>query len=227
MVPKWVKARFTLTDFIKIDMRLNSFKGLYVITDCEKLSFETMLQRTKLILETGVPVLQYRDKTTDHKLRHDRALVLKELCSKYQTIFLINDDVELAIDIKADGVHIGKDDLYYEDARRLLGDNAIIGISCYNDFEKAKAAQTTGANYVAFGAFFSTQTKNKTTKAEPGLLRKAKQGLSVPVIAIGGITPDNSDELVQAGADMLAVVSSLYDNDNPQQNVLKFNELFQ
>ena len=202
------------------------FKGLYVITD-ERLQFKELIQRTKLILDAGIPVLQYRDKTTDQALRRNRALQLKELCGDYQTVFLINDDVRLARDIGAEGVHIGQEDMSVVEARQILGDKVIIGVSCYNRLEDAKTAAQFGVDYVAFGAFFSTQTKNKTVKAETKLLQQAKTELSVPVVAIGGINPDNGRELVQAGADMLAVISCVYENTDPREIVFQFKKLYQ
>lgn len=202
------------------------FKGLYVITDCERLRFETLFSRTEQILAQGVPVLQYRDKNTNAGQRLEKARLLRDLCRKYDTVFLVNDDVRLALDIDADGVHLGQQDMSCREARQQLGDRAIIGISCNNQLENALTASSAGADYIAFGAFFSTQTKNETVKASPELLRKAVKALSLPIIAIGGITPENGGKLLQAGADMLAVVGSVYDNENPRNIVLRFKELF-
>lgn len=207
-------------------LRLARSKGLYVITDCDKLDFQTLLSCTEKILATGVLLLQYRDKSTDRTRRFERASELKDLCQRTDTIFLINDDIQLAADIGADGVHIGRDDPSIGAARQLLGTDAIIGVSCYNEVERARDAQTAGADYVAFGAFYPTRTKDGTVKAGPDLLRRARSELSVPIVAIGGITPDNGGHLIAAGADLLAVVNSVYGADNPTQTVLKFNTLF-
>jgi len=201
--------------------------GLYVITDSDRLDFPTLCQKTEAILEAGGPILQYRDKAADPVTRRKRALALQKLCAEHATLFLVNDDVQLARDIGADGVHIGQDDSSYLTARQLLGDQASIGISCYNSLELALTAQSQGADYIAFGAFFSTSTKNHTVPAGLELLRRAKTVLTIPVVAIGGITPDNGSELLQAGADLLAVASSIYASTDPAQVVLKFKQLFQ
>ena len=208
-------------------LRLARRQGLYVITDCEKLDYRTMLHCTEKILATGVLLLQYRDKSGDYARRYERAGTLKELCHRTDTIFLINDDIQLAADIGADGVHIGRDDPPLAAARQLLGIDAIIGVSCYNDYQRARDAQAAGADYIAFGAFYPTRTKGGTVKADPDLLRRARPGLSVPIAAIGGITPTNGGQLIEAGADLLAVVSSVYAADDPAQAVLEFNLLFQ
>lgn len=209
------------------NQRFSRCKGLYVITDCNRLDSQMMLDRTEKILETGISVLQYRDKTDDQARHFDMALTLREMCDRTATMFVINDDIRLAYDTGADGVHLGKDDSPFDEARSLLGVNAIIGISCYNDIQAARRAQTQGADYIAFGAFYQTRTKTGTVEASPSLLTKAKAELSIPVVAIGGITPDNGYALIEAGADMLAVISSVYDTDDPGQVVSTFNALFQ
>jgi len=202
-------------------------QGLYVITDCVKLDPRTLIDKTGQILAAGVSILQYRDKSEQQTRRYHTALKLRELCNRTGTIFLINDDVQLAINSGADGVHLGRDDSPYKEARSVLGTDAIIGISCYNEIQAARTAQEQGADYIAFGAFYSTGTKTGTVQASPALLAMAKSELYIPVVAIGGITPDNGRTLIDAGADMLAVISSIYDDDDPGKVVLKFNALFQ
>ena len=211
---------------METDMRLRC-KGLYVITDCDRLDSNTMFARTEKILEAGISILQYRDKTDDQSRRLQTARTLREMCNNTETIFLVNDDVRLAIDAGADGVHLGKDDSPYTEARSLLGKNAMIGISCYNEIRIARQAQALGADYVAFGAFYQTITKTGTVTARPALLTAAKEELAVPIVAIGGITPENGRDLIHAGADMLAVISSVYYADDPVQVVLTYNALFQ
>ena len=208
------------------EMRLTRDKGLYIITDCNQPDTTALIGKTEKILDAGVSILQYRDKSDDPQRRYDTARTLGAMCIRTGTVFLINDDVHLARDSGADGVHLGKDDMPIDAARSLLGDSAIIGISCYNDIEAARLAQAQGADYVAFGSFFQTQTKTGTVRAWPGLLSAAKKELSIPVVAIGGITPENGLELINAGADLLAVISSVYRVDDPGQAVIKFNQLF-
>ena len=213
--------------FITVDMSDFPTTGLYVITDSERLDFPKLCQKTEAILEAGVPILQYRDKAADPATHRKRALTLQKLCAEHWTKFLVNDDVQLARDIGADGVHLGQDDAPYLTARRLLGDQAIIGTSCNNNLELALKVQVLGADYIAFGAFFSTRTKKRTVPAGLELLRRAKTELTIPVVAIGGITPDNGGDLLQAGANLLAVASSIYSSSEPAQVVLKFKQLFQ
>ena len=220
-------ARCIRIGFITTDMHNFPTTGLYIITDSDRLDFSTLYQRTESILEAGVPVLQYRDKAADQATRRERALAIQDLCSQQDTLFLVNDDVQLARDIGADGVHIGQGDLPYLEARQLLGEQAIIGVSCYNRLDLALDAQSQGADYIAFGAFFSTRTKSQTTPAQPELLRRAKLELVIPIIAIGGITLENGGTLLQTGADLLAVASSVYNSNDPIQVVLKFKQLFQ
>jgi thiamine-phosphate pyrophosphorylase len=201
-------------------------RGLYVITDSERLDFPELYRRTEAILAAGVPVLQYRDKTAGPVPRRERALALRRLCDRHGTLFLINDDVQLARDIGGAGVHIGADDMSYDEARRLLGKSAIIGVSCYNRLDLAQDAQEQGASYVAFGAFFSTRTKLRTVPADTELLVRARTLARIPIVAIGGITPENGSTLLRAGADLLAVASGIYGSDDPGRVVCKFNVLF-
>jgi len=201
-------------------------KGLYAITDCANHDTETLLGKSEIILKAGAVILQYRDKSVDQSIRHDRACALQAMCSRHGVVFLINDDIRLASEIAADGVHIGKDDAEVETARNLLGPETVIGVSCYNNLDIALDAQARGANYVAFGAFYPTQTKEKTVKVSAQLLTQAKKKLSIPIVAIGGINPENGQSLVSAGADMLAVVNSIYSVEDPQQITKQFNQLF-
>ena len=201
-------------------------RGLYVITDCVNLDTSGLLRKSRLILEAGVAVLQYRDKTPDAAIRMERALALQKLCTRYNTVFLINDDVELAVQVGADGVHIGREDAGYDQSRALLGRQALIGVSCYNQLERALLAEHQGADYAAFGAFYPTATKTTEFRAHPDLLIRAKRRLAIPVVAIGGITPENAAVLIGAGADLLAVVNSVYSREDPQQAVAEYNILF-
>ena len=201
-------------------------RGLYVITDCFNLDTAGLLHKSNLILEAGICALQYRDKTPEFSIRRERALALQKLCARYDTVFLINDDVELAAVIAADGVHIGRDDASFEECRDRLGKGAIIGVSCYNQLQLALQAEKNGADYVAFGSFYPTLTKTALFRAAPELLTRAKHQITVPVVAIGGITPVNGAGLLEAGADILAVVSSVYSGDDPLLAVSEFKALF-
>ncbi len=204
---------------------LTSVSGLYLITPDESHT-ATLLAQTRAALETGgVRLLQYRNKTADAALAIEQATALRVVCREHHVPLIINDDVELAAHIAADGVHLGIDDGDLTAARRVLGENAIIGASCYNELSLAQRAHAQGASYLAFGAFFPSSTKPNARHARPELLTAAKP-LNLPLVAIGGITPDNGRRLTCAGADMLAVISSVYDSPDPAAAVRAFHACF-
>lgn len=183
--------------------------GLYVITDPE-LCKTDIVSQVEQALSGGAQIVQYRNKTASAQQKQQEATQLNQLCKKYNCLFIINDDVELAKKIDADGVHIGQSDTTLHQARTILGKEKIIGVSCNNQLEWALAAQQQGADYVAFGRFFASQTKPDAPQANIDLLTKARQQLDIPIVAIGGITPDNANELLQAGADMLALIHAIF-----------------
>ena len=191
-------------------------QGLYAITDSQLIAESDFIQIVEAALQGGVKVLQYRDKTHDQTKRIVQASALKTLCHQYAVPFIINDDIALARQIQADGVHLGKQDVTLQEARNQLGTEAIIGISCYNQLALAQQAVNNGADYVAFGRFFPSQTKPHAVPAPIDLLSQAHQQLSCPIVAIGGITPDNGRQLLQAGADSLAVIHGLFSVATPQ-----------
>ncbi len=184
--------------------------GLYVITDADCLAPARLLAGVEQALAGGARIVQYRDKSGDRALRLRQATALAALCRRHGAPLIVNDDVRLARDSGADGVHLGRDDGDIGMARDLLGTDALIGVSCYDDWSTACAAAGAGADYVAFGSFFDSQTKPGAVRADLDLLRRAKQQLNCPVAAIGGITPDNGAELVAAGAAMLAVIRGVF-----------------
>ncbi|MGC8698478.1 MAG: thiamine phosphate synthase, partial [Halothiobacillus sp.] len=154
--------------------------------------------------------VQYRDKSGDTERRLAEASALRALTRVHNVIFLINDDVALALAVGADGVHLGREDGAIASARAELGTGAIIGASCYNDLALAEQAAQAGADYLAFGAFFKSKTKPHAVPANPALLTRARAELHLPLCAIGGITPENAPPLLTAGADMLAVISAVF-----------------
>ncbi len=206
-------------------------RGLYAITD----GTPRLLERVAAAIVGGAAMVQYRDKTTDAARREREARDLLAVCRAHGIPLIINDDVALAATVGADGVHLGRDDAVLREARRGLGAAAIIGASCYNDFDLAVAAQQAGASYVAFGRFFASHTKPDAvpvgTWPAPSnsgldLIRRAKAQLSIPVVAIGGITPDNAAPLIDAGVDMLAVVHGIFGQTNPEQAARHYTQLF-
>ena len=201
-------------------------RGVYAITDCQDLDSVQLFHITERILHAGIAMLQYRDKATDPELRIYRANQLHKLCAACQVPFIINDDLELAQNIGADGVHLGRDDVSLASARKVLGSAAIIGVSCYNRLPDALLARDQGADYVAFGSFFPSRTKPGAVRALPELLVRAKDVLDIPLVAIGGITQENGGILVRSGADLLAIITGIYGEDNPEQAARNFNQIF-
>jgi len=191
-------------------MRRRLPRGLYAITDSKLLSPERMVEAVAMAIQGGAEMIQYRDKGDDQFRRQWEAADLSNLCRPLGVPLIINDDVDLAVEIMAKGVHLGKDDADIASARQKMPPQSIIGVSCYNDLNCAIEAEKAGADYVAFGSFFPSPTKPNAPRADIELIRQAKQKLSIPVVAIGGITADNGAPLVEAGADMLAVISDVF-----------------
>ncbi len=186
-----------------------SMRGLYLVTpdwdDSARLfgAVEAAL--------TGRPaLLQYRNKSTDAARRLKEALQLCALCRRAGVPFIVNDDLELALRVDADGVHLGRGDGVLETARARLGPGRILGVTCYNDVPRAEAVTALGADYVAFGAMYPSPSKPQAVVATPAVLAQARQRCAVPVAAIGGITLENAAPLVAAGADLLAVISDVF-----------------
>ncbi len=201
-------------------------RGLYAITDAIPRTGTEQLALCEAVLEGGARLLQYRDKTSDAREREARAAGLATLCQQYGATLIINDDVELTLRVGADGVHLGRDDTDILAARRRLGSGYLIGISCYNELERAQDAVDAGADYVAFGSFFPSPTKPHAVKAQPEILTQARSRFSIPLVAIGGITPENGASLIQAGADMLAVISGLFAERDPRAAARRYARLF-
>ncbi len=187
-------------------------RGLYLITP-EEPDSTRLVDRVRAVLPFAA-LLQYRDKLSDADARLERAIVLKALCDGFEVPLVVNDDVALAKAAGASGVHLGEDDGAIADARARLGDHAIIGASCYDRIDLAHAAVAQGADYVAFGALFPSPTKPQARRATPELFAQTA-ALGVPRVAIGGITPDNIDMAVAAGADLAAVISGVFDAPDP------------
>ncbi len=203
-----------------------SLRALYVITDPGLIPDDQFSVRVEAALRGGARIVQYRDKRVDAALRMRLAAETVRLCHAYDAISIINDDIELAARVGADGVHIGKDDAALAQARERLGQGAIIGVSCYNRLELALSAAEQGADYVAFGSFFASRVKPEAVPASLELLRQARKKLSIPLCAIGGITADNGGPLVEAGADMLAVISDVFGAGDVEAAARRFGPLF-
>lgn len=200
--------------------------GLYAITPPDTESTDHLLARVIPALRGGASIIQYRDKSPGSARRLANAEALKEQCRLHGARLIINDDIELARSIGADGVHIGRDDNDIAAARQRLGDTAIIGTSCYNQLSLAVQAQAAGADYVAFGRFFPSVSKPNAVQAMPELLTEAKKVIHIPIVAIGGVTPENGATLIQAGADMLAVINAIFGQPDIEAGCRRFQTLF-
>ena len=191
--------------------------GLYAITDPALIPDRQLLPAAEAALRGGARLLQYRDKTATSEQRRQRASQLQVLCRQHGALFLVNDDPTLAADIDADGVHIGQSDGGIARARRLLGPGKIIGVTCHSDLTLAEQAAAAGADYVAFGRFFPSRTKPQAPPADLAILHQAHQRLSIPLVAIGGIDADNGGQLLELGADALAVIHALFSDPTPER----------
>jgi len=207
---------------------LNShlLRGLYAITDEQLMTEGGFLSKAEQALLGGARLIQYRNKSNDTEKRLKQASALKKLCEKLSALLIINDDIELANEVQAHGVHLGKDDASINKARQLLGADAIVGVSCYNQLDLALEAEKAGADYVAFGAFFTSATKPHAQTASLELLKAAKQQLHIPVCSIGGITTDNAETLIERGADMTAIITNLFASKDIQSTASQISRLF-
>jgi thiamine-phosphate pyrophosphorylase len=206
-----------------------AFRGLYAITP-DWPDSRRLLETTEAILAAGCRWLQYRNKATSDCHRQEQAVALRGLTRKYGARLIVNDDLDLALFCEADGVHLGEDDGELAAARARLDatlPGRILGASCYQRLDRALAAAKAGADYIAFGSFFASPTKPLAKRADPTLLAAGKAATGLLVCAIGGITPANAGELVAAGADLLAVISALYEADDPGRTTRQFMTHFE
>lgn len=201
-------------------------RGLYAITDSALHSGRALENAVIRAIAGGAQMIQYRDKSEDADRRHAEAAMLVHVCRRHGIPMIVNDDVELALLTSADGVHVGRDDADLSTARSRLGNDFIIGVSCYNQVELAEAAQHNGADYVTFGSMFSSTTKPGATRAEIATVESARGRVHLPIVAIGGITPENGASLLDAGADMLAVVRGVFGHDDPAEPARQYTQLF-
>lgn len=200
-------------------------RGLYLVTpnwdDTERL-----LRVTDAALAAGAALVQYRHKEASPVLRAEQARALLALCRRRGRQMVINDHIDLCRDLDADGVHVGHTDLGIAQARALLGREKIVGASCYGELDLALAAQEAGASYVAFGGFYPSPVKKYSFATEPELLDRARARIGLPIVVIGGMTPENSAPLVARGADMVAAITSVYGADDTAGAVRAFGALF-
>jgi thiamine-phosphate pyrophosphorylase len=191
-------------------------RGLYAITPVALCADPArLLAAAAAALRGGAALLQLRDKHGTAQARRANALALAALCREHGARLIVNDDVALALDCGADGVHLGAADPQLAQARAALGPRAILGATCGPSLDRARAAAAAGADYLAFGRFFASRTKPDTPPAPPDLLRRARGEFGVPLCAIGGITPDNAAPLIADGADLIAAVEGVFGDGTP------------
>lgn len=205
---------------------MKAISGLYAVTP-DFADTALLLTQTKAALAGGTNLVQYRNKTAGENLRREQAAALHELCRRHDAALIINDHIELACEIDADGVHVGADDASVATARDRLGNGKIVGASCYSNLQLGLSAAAQGADYVAFGSFYASAVKPGAVRAPLSILRAARQQIALPVVAIGGITIDNAGELIRAGASAVAVISALFAAPDIEVAARSFRRLFQ
>jgi len=203
----------------------SSINGLYAVTPNE-LDTKLLVAKVVAALKGGASMIQYRNKAANKSLLLRQSTALLVACRSYGVPLIINDHLDLCAKIDADGLHLGAADPKPGPVRRLLGADKIIGVSCYNQLSLAQEAEAEGADYVAFGACFSSETKPNAVKAPLSLFKTAKETLQVPIVGIGGITVDNAEQVKEAGADAVAVISTLFDTEDIKAVSQQFNSIY-
>jgi thiamine-phosphate pyrophosphorylase len=219
------ETKWKLRKKILISNHLSNISGLYAVTPNE-LDTKLLVAKVEAALKGGVRLVQYRNKAAGKSLLLRQATALLAVCRTYDASLIINDHLDLCAHIDADGLHLGATDCKPGPVRRLLGADKIIGVSCYNQLALANEAEAAGADYVAFGACFSSDTKPNAVNAPLSLFAQAKQHLKIPIVGIGGINLDNALQIKEAGADAVAVISTLFEAKNITTLSQQFNSIF-
>jgi len=206
-------------------LRNRKISGLYAITP-ELENTDDLLGKTRQVLEGGAQLIQYRNKSANRILLKEQAKLLLQLCREYEIPLIINDYLDLAIEIDADGLHVGQHDASILKTRDQLGCNKIIGASCYNNLGLAIQAEKESADYVAFGAFFPSLTKPNTVSVTMNLIGEAKNKLMVPIVGIGGIRLTNAKKVIQSGCVAIAVCNDLFQSGNIKAKAAHYAQLF-
>jgi len=201
-------------------------KGLYAVTP-DLADTAELLRRVEQALLGGVRLVQCRNKPAGAALRREQSMALLGLCRQHGVPLVINDDLQLALDIGADGAHLGREDGDLAAARAALGPGKLLGVSCYDDLERAREAKRIGADYIAFGSFFASPTKPGAVRAPLTLLTKAREEFGLPVCAIGGITLQNAPQMIAAGTDLLAVITDLFEAPDIRARAAAFTHLYE
>ena len=210
---------------MSVDSARQRVRGLYAVTP-EIADTAILVCQVSAALDGGVRLVQYRSKNASAARRMEHARALKALCSSRGAALIVNDHLDLALEVDAEGVHLGAEDGSASAARQALGPHKLVGISCYDSIERARAAAREGADHVAFGSFYASRVKPGAVQAPIALLEHASAELQVPIVAIGGITSENGRALVAAGADALAVITALFDAPDIAAAAARFAPLF-
>ena len=209
----------------KLKLSKLSNKKLYLVTDSSKFnSQDEFLDKIALSLKGGVQIIQLREKISSTKLFIETGKKVKELCAIYDAIFIINDRIDVAHVVGADGVHLGQDDMDINSARDILGKDAIVGISTHSP-EQAQKAILSGADYIGVGPVFETPTKPGRKAVGTDYVEWASKNVDIPWFAIGGINLDNAKQVIEAGASRIAVVRAIINSENPELAAIEFNKI--
>jgi len=205
----------------------NNLRGLYVITDKKLIGRDQFVVTVEKSIKGGASIIQLREKDTPEKEIIDLGRQILQVTKKYNVPLIINDSPELTREIGADGVHLGGDDKSIKDARDILGDAAIIGVTCYNEIERGLYAVQNGADYVAFGTPYYTPTK---PEREPTSIDTLKEAVSlintIPIFAIGGITKENAGPILETGVNGIAVITSIFGSTDPETAARELTKLY-
>jgi thiamine-phosphate pyrophosphorylase len=200
-------------------------RGLYAIAP-EDPDTDRLVARVEKALVGGARIVQYRDKSSVSTLKRAQASAILAVCRRYRARLIVNDELELACAIDADGLHLGTTDGDLAAARARLGSDKLLGASCYDDIALARTARGQGVDYVAFGSVFASTTKHSTRRVPLALFTEARREIGLPIVAIGGLTPENAGPVIAAGADAIAVISALFDAPDITEQAERFGRLF-
>ena len=200
--------------------------GLYAITADVDQPVDSLVAQVAAAIRGGAVVVQYRRKSVRAEIARQEVCALRKLCTDSNALLFVNDDLALALDTGADGVHLGRDDGDWEALATQADRTLLLGVSCYDDLQRAQRAASLGVDYVAFGSFFSSGTKPQARPCTIDTLRAARTTLAVPIVAIGGITPENGADLVLAGANFLAVISGLFAQPSIETAAARYASLY-
>lgn len=209
---------------IEIQNRFNILPSLYVLTDDQFFSHSLWPERVEQVILGGASIIQLREKTLSDQALLPYAQSIQDICRNYHIPLIINDRVELAHRLNADGIHLGKHDSSLRHAREYLGHDIIIGISCYRNIFNAIRAQNMGADYVAFGSVFSSPTKKKAPRCPLSIITQATRLLDIPICAIGGINARNAHHAVKSGASLIATTHAVFNANDPKSAATKVNQ---